>query len=421
MKVYNVLAILASAAFLLVGCGSANDLSNGENDLTGKSRTASKTTSADPTKACYYGCIKKGIDAGKCKAICTQKKDTASAKDWYYTCIKKGYDAADCKKKAAYANKQKSSTSKGNSCYYECIKKGIDAKKCKYHYCAKKEEHSNKSCYYGCIKKGVDASKCKYHCASKSKKIQPGCKEHSGCKLCWDHTGKIVKKYCPQSQGHSSKACYYGCVKKGYDEGLCKKKCFATPSKKVQPGCKVDSKSKCKLCWDYTGKIVKKYCPDDKPVACKVDPNSGCKICWYVTGGKKYAKKYCPQKKVQPGCKVDPKSKCKLCWDYTGKIVKKYCPQSQGSSSKECYYGCVKKGYDEGLCKKKCFAAPSKKVQPGCKLDPKSKCKLCWDYTGKIVKKYCPKASSPSKSGCKVSGNCKICWDTAGNVKKYCK
>ena len=51
-------------------------------------------------------------------------------------------------------------------------------------------------------------------------------------------------------------------------------------------------------------------------------------------------------------------------------------------------------------------------------------CKLCWDKTGKIVKKYCPKQSSNSKyltPGCKLSGKCKICWDKTGKiVKKYC-
>lgn len=94
-------------------------------------------------------------------------------------------------------------------------------------------------------------------------------------------------------------------------------------------------------------------------------------------------------------------------------------------AGKDCYNGCLKKGYDVETCKKTCATKKDKAIKPGCKMY--KGCKLCWDKTGKIVKKFCPKQTSETvKPGCKKyqSGGkyCVECWDAHGKTtKKYCK
>ena len=199
---------------------------------------------------------------------------------------------------------QKKSGALNTKCFYGCIKKGVSPAKCK-HYCSQKPKKgsskkcsSHKNCYYGCIKKGLSPAKCKHYCLKKSKKVKPGCKMSGSCKVCWDSSGKIVKKFCPKA-------------------------------KILKPGCK--EYKGCKLCWDRSGKIVKKFCPKAKKVRPGCKEYKGCKLCWDSSG--KIVKKYCPKKPTCKEFKTNDGKLCKVCSD-----GKKYC-QTPKVTCKE-YQGC---------------------------------------------------------------------------------
>lgn len=199
------------------------------------------------------------------------------------------------------------------------------------HKCKKKpsKQANPKACYYGCLKKGLSAAKCKAACTPSpaKKKIQPGCKAYQDCKICWDSTGKIVKKYCPQKQPSTDpKACYYGCLKKGIDATKCKAICTTPEPKQDETticynAClkKGIDAAKCKA-------ICTKQAP---PIQCKEYKTADGLLCKACTDGKKYCEKsqapvQCKEYKTADGLL------CKACMDSAGN-VKKYCEKPQSS------------------------------------------------------------------------------------------
>ncbi|TNE48287.1 MAG: hypothetical protein EP343_16880 [Deltaproteobacteria bacterium] len=353
----QVMVCVVVLTWVCTGCGSPDGFFNEGSGLTGSNRTSpgkapmggggiwgksgvkgkrgckhnkpsksvppkkapnSKPAPQDDAKTCYYGCLKKGIDAAKCKAICYKQAPSNSG--------------VQCKEYK---------TDDGIAC-----KVCWDDQGNKKEYCDKGTTQDDpKTCYYGCLKKGIDAAKCKAICYKQAPKDHDVvCKEYKAedgtlCKVCSDGN-----KYCSKTTPpkDDAKTCYYGCLKKGLDAVKCKAICYSsgnnsgvqckeykTPDGLVCKAC-TDGYKKCYKPTQVTCKEYKtpdgsycKACSDGKtycektsnPVQCKEYKTDDGQICKACTDGTK--KCYTPSKVECKEYKADDGQICKVCSDGT--------------------------------------------------------------------------------------------------------